>query len=353
MSRSSRPTTLFIPIVPPERLHDSFAKLSTYAQSAPSRGMMDEVFAEFDDVDGNFLEQFQTTGFDARVWELYLFALFSRTGFKVDRRTGGADFHLTKGGTSVVAEAVTANPSPVTATMGRAIDEPNALDIFAIKLGSPLTSKLAKRYWEAPTAKDKPLLFCVEAFFDAEALSFSSSGLQIYLYGSSPLPGALTDIGYKSIEVPVHSHEHGAKAIPSGFFHLPDAQHVSAVLFSNAGTTAKFNRMGHQGKYRASNLRMFRLGDCFDADPRALEPLPFRYEVGSGEYEEPWSDGVTVFHNPNASCPLTPDVFDDGVCQYWMNAGAMICKMPSFHAYSSKTALMLLPDEGKHAPARS
>jgi hypothetical protein len=30
----------------------------------------------YEDPDGNFIEQFQTTGFDARLWELYLFAMF-------------------------------------------------------------------------------------------------------------------------------------------------------------------------------------------------------------------------------------------------------------------------------------
>jgi len=35
----------------------------------------------FEDADGNFVEQFQTTGFDPRLWELYLFATFTELGF--------------------------------------------------------------------------------------------------------------------------------------------------------------------------------------------------------------------------------------------------------------------------------
>lgn len=35
------------------------------------------------------------------------------------------------------------------------------------------------------------------------------------------------------------------KQIPSGFFNLPDAENVSAVLFTNTGTIPKFLRMAN------------------------------------------------------------------------------------------------------------
>jgi hypothetical protein len=38
--------------------------------------MLREVYAEFPDPDGNFVEQFQTSGLDARTFELFLFAMF-------------------------------------------------------------------------------------------------------------------------------------------------------------------------------------------------------------------------------------------------------------------------------------
>ncbi len=42
----------------------------------------------------------------------------------------------------------------------------------------------------------------------------------------------------------IREHRWGNKAIASGFFNQPDAEHVSAVLFSNSATLSKFNRMG-------------------------------------------------------------------------------------------------------------
>lgn len=35
------------------------------------------------DVDGNFIEQVQSNGFDARIWELYLFATLTEAGLEV------------------------------------------------------------------------------------------------------------------------------------------------------------------------------------------------------------------------------------------------------------------------------
>lgn len=46
----------------------------------------------YEDADGNFVEQFQTTGFDARVWELYLFATLSEVGYVIDRPHPAPDF---------------------------------------------------------------------------------------------------------------------------------------------------------------------------------------------------------------------------------------------------------------------
>ena len=36
--------------------------------------MLADIAATFNDKDGNFVKDFQTAGFDARIWELYLHA---------------------------------------------------------------------------------------------------------------------------------------------------------------------------------------------------------------------------------------------------------------------------------------
>ena len=59
---------------------------------------------------------------------------------------------------------------------------------------------------------------------------------------------------------PIDKHKFGTKEIPSGFFAQPNAENVSAVLFSNSGTIPKFNRMGQQGAYQSDAVRMIRWG---------------------------------------------------------------------------------------------
>lgn len=39
-------------------------------------------------------------------------------------------------------------------------------------------------------------------------------------------------------------HVWGDKRIPSGFFYLPNAAHITAVISNRQGTISKFNRMG-------------------------------------------------------------------------------------------------------------
>lgn len=66
------------------------------------------------------------------------------------------------------------------------------------------------------------------------------------------------------------------KIVPAGFFGLPDAEHVSAVIFNSSGTLAKFNRMGVRAGFGTDNVILIRTGTAVDLDPDASEPLEFR-----------------------------------------------------------------------------
>jgi hypothetical protein len=48
---------------------------------SPARELIEAMMCFYDDTDGNFVEQFQTTAFDARIWELYIFAAFTELGY--------------------------------------------------------------------------------------------------------------------------------------------------------------------------------------------------------------------------------------------------------------------------------
>ena len=65
--KKPKPVDFFTPVVPPERLNPNFRALIEDKGFAPARGIIEPMMRWYNDVDGNFIEQFQTTGFDARL----------------------------------------------------------------------------------------------------------------------------------------------------------------------------------------------------------------------------------------------------------------------------------------------
>jgi hypothetical protein len=116
---------------------------------------MNHVFARMPNPDGNFITDFQTVGFDARVWEFYLFAALTFTGFDVSQPCDQPDFLARRFGESAWIEAVTASPSQgatetVEIPIQRIID-----DLLPIRYGTPLRRKLAAQYWKRPHVAEK------------------------------------------------------------------------------------------------------------------------------------------------------------------------------------------------------
>jgi hypothetical protein len=182
---------LFVPMRGEPDLHPQFRDLIKSPMHAPARAMMRAIYADFDDPDGNFIEQFHTTGFDARTFELYLFALFKEQGWAVDRSRPHPDFCLKKSGVEIFVEATTANQggpgikSYKLRPPDRTTSELQAYlaNEVPIRLGSPLFSKLQKKYWELPHVADHTLIFAIESFHGAGSLSHTASSLASYLFG--------------------------------------------------------------------------------------------------------------------------------------------------------------------------
>jgi len=331
---------LFAPVVSEEKFAPHFRTMLLRG-SAPSRGMMNEVFSSFDDVDGNFVEQFQTSGFDARVWELYLYAYFRDVGFAVKRGRPAPDFILRRVDTAISVEAVTANPSPLVPERLAELSVPERHEHAVVRLGGALYSKLVKRDWVQPDAVGKPFVLAVAPFYDPDASQISSTPLAQYLYGTKHAPVFDTEGHLFLLRTSIESHSFGGKVIPSAFFSQPGAENVSAVLFSNAATVPKFSRLGQQGTHRASDITMVRIGLCHDHYRDAVQPLRFEYVVGDGQHTETWGEGLTVFHNPFALHPLDDEVFAD-IAQIWEpQDGPVRQLLPPFFPYQSRTAVVV------------
>lgn len=355
---------LFKPVVPAEKLHKLFKVIRTSSASECTREMLARVFRTFEDPDGNFIEQFQTTGFDQRYFEIFLYAYFSRSGFKVDRSHEFPDFLLTRDGLEVAVEATTVNPSRggVLKELGRRIEDLSPEELadygrheLAIRFGGPLFSKLKKRYWEHPHCKDKPLVLTIEAFHDPHALHMTDAPLMSYLFGSVSF-GEFDEEGNLQVRTePIATHELGTKTIPSFFFGQPDTENISAVLFANSGTNAKFSRMGYQHGYGSDEVEMSRTGYCYTPDPNARDSTYFSYNMRDAPVVETWGQGLVVMHNPNCLHPIPPDFFPDAV-QATLIEGNVICFHRAWHPFASMTESYHLGGNianwNKHLPRR-
>ncbi len=314
---------------------------------APGRAMLREVFADFDDPDGNFVQQFQTSGFDARTFELFLCAMFKDAGHAIDRRCARPDFTLERDGHVACVEAMTANPPSKSGFQPyrhmpsdrlAAGDVPYDQDEVAIRFGGPLFNKLRMWYWNLPHVAGRPLIFAIQSFHAEGALNISDAPLSNYLYGLSSHWHHDAEGQLIITQSPIDTHEFGLKKIPSGFFAQPGAEHVSAVLFSNSGTIPKFNRMGHQGAYHSDAVRMIRWGTCYYPDPKTSMPDVFLYEVGDPEEgKETWREGTTLYFNPGALHPLPRCWLGASAEQYLEDRGMVSVFAEPFHPYASTT----------------
>jgi hypothetical protein len=341
---------LFIPKKAAALLHPQYELLRTNFAYAPARAMINEILQDFTDPDGNFVEQFQTGGFDARTFELFLYAMFKEQGFNITREFERPDYILEKSGHRVCVEAVTATSggggkphpySPFPEPRLPAEAEQYLLNEVAIRFGSPLFSKLKKRYWDLPQCDGAPLVFAIESFHGAGSLGISASSLSRFLFGIHT--DWYHDDKGELVIVPqtVTEHVAGLKKLPSGFFAQEGGEYLSGVLFSNAGTIGKFNRMGQQGKYHDPSIRMFRFGTCYRHDPNATLPAPFVYEVGDREAIETWRQGTVLIRNPNAIHPL-PDEWFGASAEEDLIDGKIVplfAQGELFHPYMSLTQM--------------
>lgn len=348
------PVDFFTPVHPLDRLNPDFVKLITDEANSPARGIIEPMMRWYEDVDGNFVEQFQTTGFDQRIWELYLFATFVELGFLFDRTHPMPDFVCSGLAGSFCAEAVTVGP---TREKGRIVPPPPRTtaeeqraylkEYMPIKFGSPLYSKLGKRYWEREHVAGNPFVLAVADFSSPGSMTHTASALELYLYGYDHDAERGEDGRLAIKPRRIEDHRFAEKRIPSGFFRIAEAANVSAVLTSASGTISKFNRMGLLAGFGSGRVVLIREGTAVDVDPDATEPKLFRALVNAPGYHESWVEGLNVFHNPNAALKLDPDMLPGAAHHFMSPGGERTSSVPDFHPFASITRHVAPVDVGE------
>ncbi len=344
---------LFNLVVEESRMHPYFKAINEIPAHIGAKKLISEIMPHFVDVDGNFTQQFQTSGFNSRLWELYLFCYFHEEGLKINREHEAPDFLLSNGEISVAVEAVIAeNKTPYLQIDERRIPEnvdikENMKNRLPLIYGSPLNTKLKHKtkdkglhYWQYEHTKNIPFIIAIADFHDVFAMNMSTTALINYLYGLKHSHyfnenGKLVVVTEK---IKSHIKESTGVEIPSGFFFQPGTENISAIIHSASGTISEFDRIGKQCGFDTNDTEILRIVTAYNPDPNADKPLLFRYLVDENSTET-WSEGISVYHNPNALIPLPKDFFPS-VSHHFLKDGKIITLNSEVHVYSSYTYLI-------------
>ncbi len=350
------PADLFELQVPLSKTDRGFRVLTASDSHAAARAFMRLVFAELDDVDGNFVREFQTGGFSARVFELALFAYLHEYGLELDRSHAAPDF-VVRGDRSVAIEVTTTNPRQDAVPTPLAKYSPVPADLaaadraFVHQIGKALRKKMQHRnaagqaYWQQPHVAGIPFVIAVGAFHNDHAHWHPMSLVAEYLYGQQSVLEQVPGGPARVLIEPIEDHESLGRRIPSALFKQQGSEDLAGVLFSNGHTTGKFNRIGIEHGYGATGVTVFRLGTCFDPDPASVLPREFGYEVLAKPREagarENFAEGLHLFLNPWATTPLEPDMLPGITVWTVLDGVATTCVLPAgLHPYISTNQII-------------
>ncbi len=317
-----------------KNINKTFKLLTSTITHYPALMAVGELYFAMPNPDDNFVSDLQTNNFDSRLFELYLLAAFREQGTIVAQDHDSPDFFIERDGCQCSIEAVTANPKGKRAqgltrpTFAPESRQERTIGSPAVRFAKTLRSKLQREYENLPHVKGKPFALALADFQAPSSMVWSREALPSYLYGF------LADVaegpdGRKAVGTSV-TELLGPDEIPAGLFRDPAMSHLSGIVFSNAATLGKFNRMGFLAGWRPPGLSMTRTGILFDRTPGAVDPIDFSLDVLSNEYNEMWPHGeqwcqeLEIFHNPMATHPIDFELLP-GATHWFEEGGEIVC----------------------------
>jgi hypothetical protein len=284
---------LFGAAVAEARAHPQFRALRDSRLHEPVRALMNDIYLRMGDPNGRFLRDFQAEGFHARAFELACQAYLEEAGFSIDRSSTMPDFLVSGRSVEIAIEATTSNPADggnldVSLSAMQQLSDEQIFEKcsyeFPRRMASILQRKLKRRYETLSQCAGKPLVLMVAPFFEPGAPFYSDDGLVDCLYGTAGL------------------------AKQPAFFHRREARAVSGVLYCNQFTVPRFLRLSARF-HDLPEVTAMRHGTCYLGQAGESPQLAhFEYRVGDpGVPVETWSEGVTLFLNPEPAIELGAD----------------------------------------------
>lgn len=302
----------------------------------PAAWALNQLYLALPRPDRNWVSDCQTTNFHTRLWEAQLLASFREQGLLVEQPYESPEFRIENrlGGEAWV-EAVTANPTvPYNHVNALFADVPtHREEIFfgaaALRFAKTIGNKLARRYDQLPHVIGKPFILAVADFQAPGSMLWSREGLIGYLLGSGAM-AAEVDGQLQAVPMPAE-HLLGSARFSAGLFANDQHSELSAVIFTNACSMAKLNRVVVSGGGAPNGHRYTRVGKFGDRTPGALHGIPFCLDITSDEYRglwphgyEPWTTEMEVFHNPHARHPIPFDLLPEAT--HWFEQdGEWLC----------------------------
>lgn len=331
-------------------------KLLARTSHHPAAWTLNQLYLALPKPDKNWARDCQTNNFHTRLWEAQLLACFREQGLLVTQPHESPDFRIeNRRGEAAWVEAVTANPPvPYNHVNARPSAPPtDREEIFfgsaALRFAKTLGNKLGRGYEKLPHVVGQPFMIAIADFQAPASMTWSRQALIGYLYGEGAQEIEVS--GQKQATPMFATHLLGDTGFPAGLFADDRHKELSAVIFTNACSIAKLNRVAISGQGAPKGLRYTRIGNFFDRTPGALKGIPFCLDVTSDEYRglwpqgyEPWSAEMEVFHNPFAMKPLPFELLPEAT--HWFDQdGERVCR--SFYETSILSSQTFIQDEGK------
>lgn len=316
-----------------KNINPDFMLVKNSPEYSAAKNIIEPLMRWYADIDGNFVEQFQTTGFNQRIWEVLLYCIFTENDCVFDTSFNAPDFNLSyiNGFNNIPfsIEATTVNkpvdrtgqPIPMPEVNRENIDEYNNLlvNYFPTRYSGPLLAKLKKKYWEQEHVSGKPFAIAIADCQFKGAGNVSHDALPLYLYGFQQ---KVTSKGVEEREN-IGWHIWGTKEVQSGFFELEGAENVSAIFFSPANDIDKFNRMGLKDGFNSNKYKIKRTVKSPNIHTWKIESIT--KIVPTRKYTETWDEGLIVYHNPNALHPF-PIYILPNATHYHVTNGKLIAQ---------------------------
>lgn len=329
---------VFKDIKKPKQEHPHFTILNNEIKYSPAKEAIKEISYHYKDIDGNFIDQFQSkNGFDARLWELYLYCFFREQCFYFHRNHEAPDYIVEKEESKIAIEAVIVSrknkefgPKKLKTSEEMTKQLENEIPLM---VSNAIYDKVKKRYWEKDHVKGMPFALAVADFHDNGSMVWTYEAFLTVLYGLRPKREFNADGKPSQVIEKVASFiKNNGTEIPAGLFFQKEYENISAIIYNPTATISKFNRVGTQAGLGNSNNQLIWTVAMHDHNPNALIPKISHLLVCEG-FSEPWSAGATIFHNPNAINPIDPYIFEDQVAHYFFKEEKLNTYIPNLHPY--------------------